>query len=511
MNLATEPWVPVIRVDGTSSEVSLVELFSGCEIISDLCVHPPDRIALLNLLLAVAQAALGGPKDEVEHLDCRSKFAAAALTYLNRPEISRAFELLGPHPRFLQIHGAGNPGMMSLAKMGGVDESGTTLFQPALFESAAFPASWVALKLLSYQNYSPGGKVGGSAMVCGKLAPVSGKAGPRRDANAVHGFFRGANLAETIWLNMVPLSELPSNMPLGKPIWEILATVASPDLANLRDQSEIARSFLGRLVPLSRALWLGDALADAEVTVAIDYPGFAEGTRDATITTIRTKDKGKDVEAVLSCARGGRMVDVWRDLPSILQIARMDTAGQTLAPIPFRGIDRLEKLDHIDIWLGGVGGDQATSVDYHESNYRLPTLALVNQDSNLAWRKEFEQGMVRADRTRSRLHGMLATWLQTVRPNLFSNRKDFNKRLGNLKSIADLAYWSILQANHSILVEGANIAALGVEGADEQSSAWDSTLNKALYQAFSHACPGNTRLQDRARALAGSGRRAQIN
>jgi CRISPR system Cascade subunit CasA len=512
MNLTTDPWIPVITVEGASSEVSLLGLFSDCGNIADLCVHPPDRISVLNLLIAIAQAALHGPKDEASHMDCRTGFANAAAEYLRRPEISRAFELLGPHPRFLQIHGEGKPGSMSLAKLGGVDESGSTLFQPSLCDGAFFRAAWVALKLLSYQNYSPGGKVGGSAEIGGKLAPVSGKAGPRRDANAVHGYFRGANLAETIWLNMVPESELPSNMPIGKPVWEVFATLATPQFAKLPDQVSMSRSFLGRLVPLSRAIWIGGDLTDAEVTVAIDYPGFAEGAHDGSITTLRRKDKGKDVEVVLSCARGGRMVDVWRELPSVIQIARMDKAGETLAPLTFRGIGRLDGLEHVDIWLGGVGGDQANSVDYFESNYRLPTSALVNQDANIAWRKTFEQGIAFADKVNSRLYGMLATWLQNAKPNLIaSNKKEFNKHLGSLKSIADLAYWSILQVDHGILVEAANRAAIESDDEDAVENRWEATVIKALHQAFVQACPGQTRLQSRARAMAVSGRRAQIN
>jgi CRISPR system Cascade subunit CasA len=510
MNLVTDPWIPVVWDNGCFSQVSLQTAFAECGRIVDFCVYPPERISLLNLFLAIAQQALKGPLDEFDHLNCREDYPATATRYLKRPEITKTFDLLGDHPRFLQIHGSGKPGTMALAKLGGVDESGTILFQPTLHNAAVFDPAWVALKLLAYQNYSPGGKVGGSAESGGKAAPVSGKAGPRRDSNAVHGYLRGANLKETIWLNMVPKSDLPASMPFGRPIWEILADLPKPEVPALQGTKELARSYLGRLVPLSRALWLDTGLASSEVTVGLEYPGFADGTRDASITTMRAMEKGKEVEVVLSCAKSGRILHVWRDLPAILQVHRMDKAGACLAPLPFRGLARFADSEFLDIWLGGVGGDQASSIGFHESNYRLPALALLNQDSNVLWRKRYERGVEFADKVKARLHGMVASWIMNARPSLAnSNRKEFRRQLESMKTTAELAFWSILHAKHGILVEAANKCSLGATPVEDRDP-WELACEEARLRAFNHACPGQTRLQARARSMALAGRRGDL-
>jgi len=51
MNLAIEPWIPVVQVDGRSGTVSLREMFETGHQIQDLAVRPHERIALMRLLI----------------------------------------------------------------------------------------------------------------------------------------------------------------------------------------------------------------------------------------------------------------------------------------------------------------------------------------------------------------------------------------------------------------------------------------------------------------------------
>jgi len=63
MNLVSDPWIPVVMLDKTPRLVSLNEVFRDGETIADLAANPCQRIALMRLLICIAQAALDGPKD----------------------------------------------------------------------------------------------------------------------------------------------------------------------------------------------------------------------------------------------------------------------------------------------------------------------------------------------------------------------------------------------------------------------------------------------------------------
>ena len=101
MNLTTEPWIPANWQDGTPATVTLREAFERGSEIQDLGVRPHERIALMRLLICVAQAALDGPAELDEWESCRPQIGPAAVDYLDRWQ--SAFELYGKDQRFLQV------------------------------------------------------------------------------------------------------------------------------------------------------------------------------------------------------------------------------------------------------------------------------------------------------------------------------------------------------------------------------------------------------------------------
>jgi len=78
MNLSTEAWIPVVWNNGQPGTVSLCEAFERGAEIRDLAVRPHERIALMRLLICIAQAALDGPADYDDWKDCRPKIAPAS-------------------------------------------------------------------------------------------------------------------------------------------------------------------------------------------------------------------------------------------------------------------------------------------------------------------------------------------------------------------------------------------------------------------------------------------------
>ena len=66
MNVAFDPWIPVVTVAGERKLASLNDVFEKGESIADLAVRPHERVSLMRLFLCVAHAALDGPKNYFE-------------------------------------------------------------------------------------------------------------------------------------------------------------------------------------------------------------------------------------------------------------------------------------------------------------------------------------------------------------------------------------------------------------------------------------------------------------
>ncbi len=509
VNLVTHPWIPVVGLDGKGRLACLQDVFRDGGSLADLSLQPQDRISVLNLLICVAQRSLDGPKGRADHAACREHIGPAALDYLARPEISRCFELLGGGPRFLQIHGKGNPGTVSLGKLGGVDENGSLLFQPSMTAETPRDPAWVALRLLAFQNYAPGGKVGGAEMQGSRLAPVSGSAGPRRDMNSVHGFLRGSDLLATIWANLVPLDALPAGQDFGQPTWELLGRLAEPFLHRIPEEDSGNRSYLGRLVPLSRAIWVDEGLTQCELTVGIEYPGFTLGVRDPSVTVRTSRSRqGQESLALVGCARGGEMQQVWREIPAVLAVG--SPGAQERGPLAFSGAGCVENAgEMVDIWMGGVGGDQANTIDFFESSYRVPAGVLRDDSQHAVWRRAFESGVAKADGKLSEVQFKIDLWCGHAFPG--SGPKEIARISRSRKTDAARHFWSILQKHHGMLVEEANAALLSpAKTLDASDGApWPRLVDKTAEEAFAAVCPSTGRCQLRATALARTGRRPQ--
>jgi hypothetical protein len=164
MSLIGDPWIPVV-FDGagpTPPEARLVgldELYRRAEEIRDLALSPPQRIAVMRLLLCITHAALDGPEDEDDWRTCRERIVSKSLAYLE----SRCdrFELFGERP-FLQVKDLKLTLKMTLDKLDVGLAAGNNA---TLFDQAAYPhgrqhePGWIALQLLTFLNYAGSHKV----------------------------------------------------------------------------------------------------------------------------------------------------------------------------------------------------------------------------------------------------------------------------------------------------------------------------------------------------------------
>jgi hypothetical protein len=99
-NLCDDPWIPCVTTKGEALDLSLKGFFEKAEALSDFSATPPQRVALMRLLIAITMRALEGPKDDADWKSCRPRIKQAALAYLER--MRDRFELYGPKA-FLQV------------------------------------------------------------------------------------------------------------------------------------------------------------------------------------------------------------------------------------------------------------------------------------------------------------------------------------------------------------------------------------------------------------------------
>ena len=200
MNLIGDPWIPVIFEDGQSRLTGLSELFERSSDIRDLTVNPPQRISLMRLLICITQAALGGPADEKEWQECSDSIIKVSMNYLN--EKAELFELYGNRP-FMQIKGLKADKTVPLDKLDCCLASG---HNPTLFDHEATPSGRLqsdavqALNLLTFLNFSTGGKVGQGIWQQDRYNHSTFQAPCLKSA---HTFIRGKNILETIFFNLL--------------------------------------------------------------------------------------------------------------------------------------------------------------------------------------------------------------------------------------------------------------------------------------------------------------------
>jgi len=463
MNLVSDPWIPVVMLDKTPRLVSLNEVFRDGETIADLAANPCQRIALMRLLICIAQAALDGPKDEEAWLACRSRLADAALAYLDTWQ--HRFNLFGEHAS-LQADGL-DAETNALA-----DKIDLTLAcgnNPTLFDHGATPDGRVpedarlALNLLVYQMFSPGGLIGTTQwdqMTTEKTSEHS----PCLEGSMLHTLLRGKSLAETIRLNLLTQEQIRqlSNMTWGCPYWE------TPTLSR-EALSDFASTYLGRLLPLPRAIHCVETSRTVVLAAGILYPKLPE-QREPTGTVIEAGTGAKRHFSYLSVTPSKHP---WRELSSILALQNADRSG---------GATCLAHLRHVrafsfGIWTGGLSADKAKLVDMAEWVLTLPVCLL---DTLLLSR--YQGGVESANRAKFVLHEAVKKYSELQKSNPVWQAK------------AEQFFWSTLDAQSQTLT------ACAIQDDAALAEKWLPIIRIALHTAYERTCPHETPRQIQAYA-----------
>ncbi len=472
MNLTTDPWIPVIGADGRQRSISLHDLFASAHELRDLSVKPHEKIALLRLLICITQAALDGPKDYDAWETCRDSIQPAVKRYLEKWAAS--FELFGDGPRFLQVpglkaakeEGEGNPATkLDLALASGNNAS---LFDNAAGLPRAVESGRLALTLLAFQCFAPGGRIG-VAKWSGADTPSKGSSNhaPCTPSSMLHSYLQGNTLLETIHLNLLNQEEASDLGPKGwgKPVWELPVKTAG-------DKEAIANatgSYLGRLVPLSRSIRLEAEGRQMILANGLDYP-LAPIFREPAATMVQRDEE----TAVLGVALGR---SIWRQLYSIT-VKRRSNKDSISGPLALRNLGEAQGCT---LWIGALATDKAKIEDVVEAAYDIP--AGMFRD---AGRKLFEEGVALA-----------ASWQEAVSKSV----KAYAATLKLEPVPYDRArhhFWTVVEQHVPTLLKQTDKPE---EAGDLKASAWGQRVKEAAHASFDFACSRQNPRQIQAYAI----------
>jgi CRISPR system Cascade subunit CasA len=504
MNLTTDAWIPIVWNDGKPGTASLREAFECGHEIQDLAIRPHERIALMRLLICIAQAALDGPADDEDWRACRPRIVPSALDYLDRWR--NAFELFGSGQRFLQVADLKKPA----AKSNGDDNdegnstskldlalatgNNTTLFDNTGGSERAFTAAELALMLTTFQCFSPCGTIGVALWNGGptlgwssypKVKPGQSTHAPCLSGNMLHSYLRARNLLNSLHCNLITKEQVEGfcgHDAWGKPEWERVPS-------NPRDEGAVQNatmSYLGRLVPLSRAVQLAEDRRSMTLANGLEYSAYPEW-REASATIVTRSPMKQPTRVALPASLNK---DTWRELHALTVISvDKNTNG---GPVALRN---LTNDSEFDLWVGGlVAAGNGKLLDSTESVFHVPA-AMLEKTSQMV----YEAGVRLAENRAFLVKRAASVYHKELGDNL--DRPEMKNRRQQIQSNAAAQFWTDIESAVPRLLEAAAAPeSLGVK-ADWYKTAWGQSVWRAARESYKRACPHETPRQIRAYAL----------
>ena len=258
-NLIVNSWIPVAGL----GRISLTDVFTHPEYRA-LGGNPTQKIALMKLLLAIAQAACT-PRDEAAWKSLGAEgMAKACLEYMEN--WYDRFDLYGERP-FLQMPGIVRAAVQPYGAVApDIATGNTTVLLRSQVERPLSDADKTLL-LLEQMAFALSGKKADNSIVLtqgytrkknDKGKPSSAKPGSAvGHMGLLHNFWQGETLQTTLWLNLLSEQSIIDSrlFPDGVGIapWENMPMGEDCPVAR-----KLRTSFQGRLIPLGRFCLLKD-------------------------------------------------------------------------------------------------------------------------------------------------------------------------------------------------------------------------------------------------------------
>ena len=433
---------------------------------------------------------------------CRPRIAPAALDYLERWQ--RAFELFGNGQRFLQVANLKKPEnkKKSANEPNGDDDgtptskldlalatgNNTTLFDNAGGSGRAFTPGDLALMLLTYQCFSPGGRIG---VALWNDTPTAGGGSsdhaPCVAGGMLHALVRGDSLLDSVHRNLMSKNQAEKFFGKnfwGRPVWEMMPE--RPDDAPA--ERNASRSYLGRLVPLTRAIWLADDGQSLLLANGLEYASYPSWREPSATVVVRSNEKGQVERRLL---RASIEKAAWRELHALtVKAISQDSNGGPAALVnaPDEGA--------FDLWVGGLVAEQGQAGGHH----RVGLPSCPRRDAGRTEPEGIRKGRAaRGSDVLSRQAGRLGlspgSWETSwTDPELKNRRQQIQNKAG-------AQFWTDVEVSVPRLLEvAADLSSLGLNE-EWHKTAWGQAVWRAARKAYERACPHETPRQIRAYAL----------
>lgn len=497
MNVAFDPWIPVVDTTGKRELASLQDVLVKGEKFADLAVRPHERVSLMRLFLCVAHAALDGPKDYDEWCEVPKRLPQAVKKYL--AEWKDSFELFHKEKPWLQVAGLvksanGNNAKDSIEDWTPVSKlnlsfstgNNSTLFDHSgMNDYRIIGLSETVLSMLTFQCFSPGGLIS-QVYWNGKQSGKSSKDGPCVPASMIHAFLRGVDLAESVHLNMPTYEDVKLSYAahaIGIPLWESIPASMS-DKGNIENATE---TYLGRLVPLTRLMLLhtsGDRMLLGDGLV---YPTFTDGFPQEASATIVLKRKNDQPERALLSYQPSKAL--WRDLAAVVVKRKV---GESSGPMTLNAVQEGKECDLV---VAALARDKATILDSIESVFHIP--AQLRTDEGAAM---YEAEVKIAEALGRRLGWAVEDYRNEIDGGWECRVKGAGpgawKLKNKLHALASIHYWTSVEKNLSFLMR--HVGAVGTDSAIPTREVWRKMLYSAACEAYRVACGQETPRQMRA-------------
>jgi CRISPR system Cascade subunit CasA len=287
----------------------------------------------------------------------------------------------------------------------------------------------------------------------------------------MHLIVRGERLLDTLHYNLLTKEQVKSlpNTEWGKPVWDTFPKSQGSESARV-----LTRSYLGRLVPLSRAILLNHESQDLTLVNGLSYPKLPASRE--TMAAVVVRGRGGDQRLAYIGIDLSR--HPWRELESLLNLERMEEiGGGALA------LENIAKLSQptVDFWVGGMSANRGKIEDVAEWNLSLPLKLLYS-----AQIIKYQKGVGLAKQGDVSLRNAVRAYAGYLKLD--------DKVSKGLRAKVNVAYWTTLDSDHKMLVDAACEPSAELEG-------WRSHLIRTMNGAYRDACPHETPRQIQAYAL----------
>jgi CRISPR system Cascade subunit CasA len=240
-----------------------------------------------------------------------------------------------------------------------------------------------------------------------------------------------------------------------------------------------ARTYLGRLVSVSRGIRLGGRKGTMLLVNGVEYPSWPEA-REASASILTRESKGKPGRFVL---RASLERALWREL-SAITVKTLDATsnGGPLA------LNHLSREEAFDLWVGGLVASEAKVLDVVEAVFHVPAAMLQTTGQQC-----YEKGVKFAEDAAGNLGQAVAAYHRALGDSL--DRGEARGRRDALRSKAAFQFWTQAERDVPLLLAAVASENRPADAASWAQSDWGRAIHSFAREAYELACPRQTARQ----------------